>query len=101
VSRHDAEWISKRLDDASADWMRAYLRGEAAGPDPVWELVVDGRGLVLGTELRKAAYEVVKATWPRSLALLELARLGVELDSDLGLIVPMAVRDERTLAVQY
>lgn len=86
-SCHDAEWISHELDSQSHEWMPRYLAGEPYGDSPIWELVVDGRALVFGTTLRMAAYETVKATWPRSLALLELARQAVELDSDLGLTV--------------
>jgi hypothetical protein len=67
----------------------------------MWELVVDGRAFVFGTELREQAYEIVKATWPSSLGALELARLGVELGSDLGLITALAVGDAKRVRVDY
>ena len=102
ASRHDAEWITRHLEaDDSPEWMHAYLRGEAACADPIWELLVAGRGLVFGKPLREAAYDVVKATWPDSLALLELSRVGVELDSDLGLITAMIFGRGTELEVQY
>jgi len=102
VSRHDAQWITKRFDDRdSSDWMRPYLLGEPSGSEPIWELVVEGRALVFGTSLREAAYDIVKAAWPRSLALLELARLAVELDSDLGLSTPMSTSNGAELIVQH
>ena len=102
ASRHDAEWITRHLEaDDSPEWMHAYLRGEAACADPFWELLVAGRGLVFGKPLREAAYDVVKATWPDSLALLELSRVGVELDSDLGLITAMIFGRGTELEVQY
>ena len=71
--------------------MLPYLRGEPSGEHPIWELLVDGRAVVFGTALREAAYGVVKRVWPRSLALLELSRVAVELGSDLGLITPMVL----------
>jgi hypothetical protein len=79
--------------------MDAYLGGDASRPRPMWELLVDGRAF--GTELREQAYEVVKATWPRSLGALELARPGVELGSDLGLITALAVGDAKRVRVDY
>jgi hypothetical protein len=101
VSRYDSEWITRNFDSSGdADWMHAYLRGEPTD-SPVWELVIDGRALIYGTELRKTAYEKVKETWPRSMCLLELARLGAYLDSDLGLITAMLFSGETGLRVRY
>ena len=101
ISRHDAKWISHEFDSPSQDWMSRYLDGEPYGDAPIWELVVDGRALVFGTELRKAAYEIVKSEWPKSLALLELARVGVELDSDLGLITGKIIGGGDQRALRY
>jgi hypothetical protein len=102
-SLHDAHWITQHLGGSGRDlsWMDAYLGGHPSGPRPMWELVVDGRAFVFGTELREQAYEVVKATWPRSLGALELARLGVELGSDLALITALAVGDAKSVRVDY
>ena len=90
VSRYDSEWISMNLP-APGDWSwaKSYFEGKAYGNSPVWELAIDGRAFIYGTRVRSEAYGVVKRTWPRSLPLLELARLGVELDSDLGLITAL------------
>ena len=90
-SRHDAEWITHNLDSQSRDWMHRYLAGDVFGTDPIWELIVDGRALVFGTSLRMRAYETVKATWPRSLALLEIARLAAEVNSDFGHVIATIV----------
>jgi hypothetical protein len=102
-SRHDAEWISRHLGSKdSPSWMHSYLRGEQASAEPIWEVLVSGRGYVLGKSLREVAYKVVKETWPRSMALLEVARVGVELDSDLGLIAAMICGQGSTnLEVKY
>jgi hypothetical protein len=102
TSRYDSEWITQRLepnDDLS--WAGEYFAGNALGADPIWETLVDGRALVLGTDLRKVAYEAVKRVWPTSLPLLELARVGVELDSDLGLISPLQLKDGDRPQVGY
>jgi hypothetical protein len=102
TSTHDAEWISAHLGrDSSTEWMDAYLGGKPSGVSPIWESLIDGRAWIFGTELREAAYEVVKATWPESLALLELSRIGAWVGSDLGLITALAVREHEDVLVTY
>ncbi|MET0559839.1 MAG: hypothetical protein ABW065_14420 [Solirubrobacterales bacterium] len=93
ISRHDSNWISRESAATDGSWIDAYLAGEQGGRHPIWELLVDGRAVVFGTELRERAYETVRQAWPDSLALLEIARLGGELGSDLGLIAPMVLGD--------
>lgn len=102
TSRYDSEWISQGLDpESDLAWADNYFAGTPFGTEPIWELLVDGRAFVFGTTLREAAYETVKRAWPASLPLLELARVAVELDSDLGLITPLLVRDDDRLQVRY
>jgi hypothetical protein len=100
VSRYDAEWITKHFRSPDPRWITKYFEGEPTG-EPIWELLVDGRAVIYGTDIRERAYETVKATWPGSLALLELARVGVEMRSDLGLITAMLVAGDTGLAVRY
>jgi hypothetical protein len=88
-SRYDSEWISRAFDSLRNDWIAFYFSGVACGANAIWELLVHGRALVLGTELRKRSYETVAALWPKSLALLELSRMAVCLGSDLGVITPI------------
>jgi hypothetical protein len=102
ASRHDAQWITQRLGERSTtDWMHSYFAGQPAGSAPLYELIVDGRALIFGTRVREAAYDTVSATWPDSLPLLELARIGVELGSDLGLITAMVTHDGKRTSVNY
>lgn len=102
VSKHDADWITANLGRRTgSDWMRAYLKGDAMSDSPTWELLVDGRALVLGTRLRETAYETVRRNWPASLPLLELARVGVELNSDLGSIAGLAISDGGGQRVEF
>jgi hypothetical protein len=100
VSRYDAEWITEHLGSPEIGWMHRYFRG-CATARPIWELLVDGRALVMGAELRERAYATIKETWPASLALLELARLGVALGSDLGAITAMVFRRDHSFTVEY
>lgn len=100
VSRYDAEWITHHFQSSDLQWMGDYFAG-APTTDPVWECLIDGRALVFGKSLRETAYETIKATWPRSLALLELARVGAELNFDLGLITAMLFNADTKLEVRY
>jgi len=98
ISRYDSEWITHRLDsEGDLGWADDYFAGNQLGDEPIWEIVVDGRALILGTDLR----ETVKAAWPASLPLLELARVAVELESDLGLITPFLMEDRGRPRVRY
>jgi hypothetical protein len=102
TSRYDSEWITQKLEpNGDLSWAGDYFAGKGLGADPIWEILVAGRALVLGTDLRKVAYETVKRIWPTSLPLLELARVGVELDSDLGLISALLLKDRDRLQVGY
>ncbi len=103
VSEHDAQWITTRIGEGgSRAWMDRYWAGDACpATRPVWELLVDGRAIVFGTEAREEVRDRVDQAWPKSLALLELARVAVELDSDLGLIVPMVLGADGDLRVEY
>lgn len=93
VSRYDSEWITHSMGSTDSSWMSSYLSGSQMGEVPLWELLIEGKGFVLGTRVRERAYDTVKRTWPRSLGLLELSRVAVELNSDLGLICPFVTRE--------
>lgn len=89
-TRCDANWVSFAPADTNGfitdeTWISKYWAGEPfPGKAPTWEMLVEGRLIVLGTDLRTRAYEIVKADSPRSLSLLELSRLASEINSDLG-----------------
>lgn len=90
--RLDSNWITYAKRDENGfllaselDQFDRYWRGdEYPGKLPIWETIVDGRMIILGTELRNRAYEVIKQGFPRSLALLEIARLAAWVEYDLG-----------------
>lgn len=88
--RLDANWITnanRTADGPNGEWMSRYWQGEPyPGATPVWETLVEGRVVVLGTELRERAYQVVRDHWPGSLMWLEISRLGAWIGSDIGSI---------------
>lgn len=104
MSRVDTTWIDMYLladsipdDKSNEGWIHSYWKGEAyPNAEPLWEYIVEGRGLVYGTTLRMKAYEVVKAHAPLSLGQLELGRIAVELGSDLYHNAPFIRRLSRT-----
>ncbi|MCI0428593.1 MAG: DUF2441 domain-containing protein [Nitrospiraceae bacterium] len=91
AARVDSNWITYapvdstgRLDRTDISWIDRYWQGEAYGDSPIWETIVHGRAVVLGTELRQRAYEVIVAAFPNALDMLEIARLAAAVGSDLG-----------------
>jgi hypothetical protein len=93
LSRYDSEWITHDFGSPTNSWFDSYFSGVARGANPIWELLVEGRALILETSLRERAYQVLAAEWPQSLALLELSRVAVVLGSDLGVILPIVTCD--------
>lgn len=99
VSWYDSRWIDAMgttfapPDDAA----KAYAVGnEFDDSDPRWELLIDGKADLIGTELQEKAYNVVRAQWPDALSPMEIARLGAQLDSSIGYIAafPRLADDE-------
>jgi len=93
-SRHDSEWITHCMNSADQSWISKYLSGQPFGKQPIWELLVEGRGFVLGTQVRQRAYETIKGKWSKSLGFLALSRVAVDLNSDLGFICPLLTVNE-------
>ena len=90
--RLDSNWITYApvRDDGfltDLEWIPGYWAG-LPHPDhePIWELLVEGRLTVLGTELRQRAYHAISSEFPDSLAFLEISRLAAQTGSDLGSI---------------
>jgi hypothetical protein len=90
--RLDSNWITHaQINEkglyVSEEWISHYWAGDPY-PDavPIWETIVDGRLVVLGTELRERAYANVKKGFPDSLMFLEISRQAAWVGSDLGSI---------------
>jgi hypothetical protein len=88
--RLDANWIAYQPaqdEDGHLDgsWAYKYWAGDPCpGHEPIWETLVDGRAIVLGTKLRERAYEIIKKAFPDSLMFLEIGRMAAVVGSDLG-----------------
>jgi hypothetical protein len=96
--RFDANWVT----DQPGDWIAHYWAGEACpGKTPIWETLVDGRLLVLGTDLRTRAYDVIKRRFPDSLTFLEIARMAAWVGSDLGSVSAFLREEGDDLVLSY
>jgi hypothetical protein len=87
----DQKWVTD-FDSLPLETARRYWAGEQTD-SPMTECLLQGSFWVLGTAVRKRAYETLKNRYPNSLAMLELSRLAVEFGSDLGSISPWLVKD--------
>jgi hypothetical protein len=80
--RLDSNWITYAKRDEQGfptdhEWIHRYWSGDPfPGKEPVWETLVRGRLLLLGTELRQRAYALLEKHMPQSLSLAEIGRLG-------------------------
>jgi hypothetical protein len=98
ISRVDTTWIDKcLLSDLvpveEVEWMHSYWKGlPHPESDPLWEYIVEGRGVIWGTALRNKAYEIVRQHAPLSLGQLELGRIATELGSELYHTAPYIQR---------
>jgi hypothetical protein len=90
--QYDSQWAtnfdSMKADDAAMEY---WTHGQSKAPVP--ELLLSGTFSILGTKVRMRAYERIMETDPNSLAMLELARLAVEFESDLGAVTPFVVNE--------
>lgn len=105
--RLDANWITHApinkagfLTDIT--WIPQYWAGDPY-PDesPTWETLVDGRLIVLGTDIRERAYAAIKAEFPESLMFLEIARQAAWIGSDLGAVAALLRREDGDIILDY
>jgi hypothetical protein len=96
AQRFDSNWITHApltdegtLDRSKLDWLRRYWSGEPRPDhDPIWETMVDGKLIILGTQVRQRAYEFAADTFPESKCLLEFGRIAAWQGFDLGHVSP-------------
>ncbi|MFW5450137.1 MAG: hypothetical protein ACKE9I_00945 [Methylophagaceae bacterium] len=90
ITRCDSNWISYApVNDkgmmVNTEWVNSYWSGKVYPyKSPVWELIVQGRAVIIGTDLRRRAYKVISDNNQKDLCLLEVARIAGEVGSDLG-----------------
>lgn len=88
--RLDSNWITHAPENedgflTEVAWIPSYWAGEPyPNATPIWETLVEGRMIVLGTSLREQAYAAIKRCFPDSLTFLEIARQAAWVGSDLG-----------------
>lgn len=96
---HDSTWITN-FDSLPIDTAKRYWEGELT-KEPLRELLLDGRFLILGTSVRKKSYETIKKACSTALALLELSRLAAHFGSDLGAVAPWLKQDGDRIVVTH
>lgn len=108
LSRHDANWVTFAPLDrqgslATVDWIDYYWAGEPFPKRaPVWELIVNGRAAVYGTNLRERAYRNLRSEFPECLAILEAGRIAAYLNSDFGQVAAWVTRTSKSeLSLEY
>jgi hypothetical protein len=109
LTRVDTQWIdhfvlanATDLDQDNLAWTHAYWRGEPFDSNPHWEVLVEGRGIIWGTELRMRALRRIEDHWQHLTGQLELARLALGLGSDLYNLTPFVFRlNDETVRVDF
>ena len=106
--RHDANWITyapvdQRGKIISEKWIPQYWSGEKyPGKSPVWELIVQGRGVIYGIEVRERAYQNFVKEFPEAVSILEVARIAACVGSDLGQSNAWLIREsENSIRLSY
>ena len=105
--RLDANWItyasiSEDSYLSNNSWIHSYWSGEEyPGQTPIWETLVEGRLLVLGTDIRHRAYSAIRSEFPTSLMLLEIARMAAWMGSDLGSISASIGVEQDEICLNY
>jgi hypothetical protein len=98
--RFDANWISE--GGPNHEWLDKYWNGEPfRGKEPIWETLIEGRAIVLGTKLRERAYEIIKKRDPDSLCFLEIARQAAWVGSDVGNVTAHLIDEGDSVACHY
>lgn len=105
----DANWITYAPQDPQGylrreeqGWIASYWLGEPyPRADPIWEIIVDGRVTIYGSNLRSRAYDVVRETWPNTLTFLEVARIAACLGHDLGHLSGILMKKRNTYKIDY
>jgi hypothetical protein len=105
--RFDANWITYAPKDEAGylidgGWIQNYWVGEPyPNKEPIWETLVDGRLIVLGTDIRQRAYATIKSEFPDSLMFLEIARQAAWVGSDLGAITALIRSEAEEMVLDY
>jgi hypothetical protein len=74
ITMVDSEWITEFIDKKSNEnWMDNYWQGKICNKRPLYEILVDGFGVIKNDNLRRKAYFRIYELWPYSTRLLSWA----------------------------
>jgi hypothetical protein len=107
--RHDSNWVTHAPVIADEDfllsgdsWADRYWRGDIYPHcEPIWEMLTDGRMVILDGEKQRAAFGTVEALYPQSLGILEIGRAAAWVGSDLGNTQACLLGDAGGLRLTY
>ena len=110
ITKVDHNWIFDNMNNvinpsnqSDMEWIHKYWQGKTVGREPLWELLVMGKAMILGTELRTKAYETIAQRQPKALGLLEISRIAWDLGYNFGHVATWLVKDpaEPFFEIQY
>jgi hypothetical protein len=96
ITKVDSEWITNFLESKENDWMDNYWQGKNYNNKPLYELLVNGFGIIMNERLCREAYKKVYDTFPYSTCLLAWAMCGFQIkniDSIAKIVPGISARD--------
>jgi hypothetical protein len=80
ITKVDSEWITNFIDsDVNNEWMDYYWQEYTYKNKPLYELLVDGFGIIKNERLCRLAHKKIYETWPYSTRLLAIAMCGFQI----------------------
>lgn len=73
LSKHDFNWITNSKNMESKEWMDKYWSGEDYSDKPIYEVIAEGIGIILNSDLRNRAYKTIYDYYGDSTTLLAMA----------------------------
>jgi hypothetical protein len=103
ITKVDSEWITNCIDNKDDSWMDNYWQGISFGKKPLYELLVDGFGIILNVNIRVEAYKKVYEIWPYSTGLLAMAVCGFQIRNidNIAKIIPAICSREGKITGSY
>lgn len=98
----DANWITGSSTLNDQEWPRHYWSGEPfPGQAPIWETLVTGRLIILGTAIRERSRDLIERRFPKSVVLAETARMAAYVGSDLGNACGFLFDEGKNVSLKY